>query len=112
MPVIGWVDTEADVELIELVWPDAMGLEPAGVEHFLRVAHEQCWEFLNHKTDPDPVPARYLQAQIMQARAQHRSGVVGEGNQVGPDGLTVTVYPMDRSVKALLRPRRGRPVVM
>jgi hypothetical protein len=97
--------------LLDELWPDVAGLAAESLEHYLTVAHEQCWEFLNRKADPEAIPARYVQAQIMQARAQRRTGLVGESDQIGPDGLTVTVYPMDRSIKALLRPRRGKPVV-
>jgi hypothetical protein len=42
----------------------------------------------------------------MQARAVYNSVKAGSGDQVGPDGLTVTVYPMDWNVKNLLRPRK------
>lgn len=114
MTLIGWVDPEDEVHaaLLDELWPDSSSLPVESLEHYLQVAHEECWAFLNHRVDPDPVPARYRQAQIMQARARRKSGLVGDSDQIGPDGLTVTVWPMDRSIKALLRPRRGRPVIL
>lgn len=47
----------------------------------------------------------------MQARALYRAGVAGSGENIGEDGFTVTVHPMDWTVKALLRPPSGIPVV-
>ena len=55
------------------------------------------------------VPESWRQAQALQVRALHRSAISGAGDQIGGDGLTVTVFPMDWTVKALLRPRSGVP---
>lgn len=55
------------------------------------------------------VPENYVAAQVLQCRALVRAGVVGSGDQTGGYGETVTVFPMDWTVKALLRPRRGKP---
>ncbi len=55
------------------------------------------------------VPESWRQAHALQARALHRSAISGAGDQIGGDGLTVTVFPMDWTVKALLRPRSGVP---
>lgn len=114
MALIGWIDPadEAHAALIDELWPESSRLPAASLAHYLKVAHEECWTFLNNAEDPEVIPARYRQAQIMQARARRRSGLVGDSDQIGPDGLTVTVWPMDRSVKQLLRPRTGRPVVL
>lgn len=57
------------------------------------------------------VPENWRLAQSMQARALWRSSAAGSGDQIGGDGLTVTVFPMDWTVKALLRPPHGRPVI-
>lgn len=52
-----------------------------------------------------PVPDRLVLAQVMQARALYRSALAGSGDGIGADGLSVTVFPMDWTVKNLLRPR-------
>lgn len=57
------------------------------------------------------VPESWRLAQALQARALYRSGVAGSGDRVGGDDLAVTVFPMDWTVKNLLRPRAGRPRV-
>jgi len=76
----------------------------------LAVAQAQCEAFAPALAEGDEVPERYRMAQALQARALQRSGTVGSGDQFGAEGFTVTVWPMDWSVKALLRPA-GRPVV-
>lgn len=57
------------------------------------------------------VPESWRQAQAFQARALWRSGQAGGSDQIGGDGLTVTVFPMDWSIKNLLRPKKGLPVL-
>lgn len=115
MALIGWVDPATDLD----EWADAP-LDEDILARYLTAGHEQCEAYLPHIIDadtglgtpvvPDPVPARLVLAQIMQARALYRAALAGSGDQIGPDGLTVTVWPMDRTVKALLRPRRGTRV--
>ena len=56
-----------------------------------------------------PVPVNYRQAQLMQARNLWQSVRQDPGNQLGPDGMAITVFPLDWIVKALLRPKRGVP---
>jgi len=69
--------------------------------------HSACLAFLND-AEPAEVLDRHKLAQVLQARALARSFTVGDGGMVGPDGETVTVYPMDWTVKRLLRPHRAR----
>lgn len=111
MTVIGWVDPEDEAQalILDELWPDSTGLPAESIEHYLTVAYEACTAYLAGLPVPSPVPARFVQAQILQARASRAAGLVGAGDQTGPDGITVVVYPMDRTVKALLRPRRGKP---
>lgn len=110
MPVIGWVDTDTDLN----EWPDAPSDENT-LARYLGAAHEQCLDFLPHTRDeagvlqpvtPAPVPERFKLAQILQARGLYNSVATGPGDQLGDGSLGVTVFPMDWSVKNLLRPRR------
>ena len=100
---VGWVTPDE----AERHWPDAAHLDEETLTDLLLAAHEQCVEFLNGR-EPTPLLRRHRLAQIMQARALARSTSAGSGDQIGVDGLTVTVFPMDWTVKNLLRPRRGR----
>jgi len=106
--IVGWVDPDDVAE----EWADAPD-DPDTLVNYLTAAYEQCVEYLppvDLKPYPEPIPARYRQAQVKQARALYRADLVGSGDQTAPDGYGVTVYPMDWTVKNLLRPRKvGRP---
>ena len=105
MAVVGWVEQDAVPDF----WPEAEDLAPDVLTSYLEAAYEQCAQFLPPaylEPYPTPVPHRWVLAQVMQARALWRSNVAGSGDQLGGDGLTVTVYPMDWVVKNLLRPNR------
>ncbi len=107
-PYDGW----ASLEDARAQWEDAVTMDDAELLSYLQSAYEQCVEFAPAlAADVVDIPRRYVQAQVMQARAIWRSLSAGDDNGIGPDGLTVTVFPMDWTVKALLRPKRGRPVV-
>lgn len=108
MALIGWIDTETDLS----DWPDTSGMDADALERYLQAAYEQCVAYAPALAEGAPVPGRYVLAQLMQARALYRSVISGGGDTIGQDGFTVTVYPMDRTVKNLLRPRTGRPVVL
>lgn len=94
-----WVST-TDPYMIEL-WPDAPS--EATTELLLAAAQEQCEQYAPTPV-PDPVPARYKQACVLQARATWRSTQAGPGDNLGGDGFTVTAYPMDKTIRSLLRP--------
>ncbi len=110
MALIGWVDPDADLS----EWRDAPSDENT-LARYLGSAYEQCLDFLPHRRDaagvlqpvvPDPVPERFKLAQIMQARALYNGVITGRDDQQGDGSLGVTVFPMDWSVKNLLRPKR------
>ena len=97
-----WIDETST--LITELWPDAPDGE--ALTAILESAQDQCVDFAPTLVPDAEIPARYKVALVMQARAMYRSLIAGSGDQIGPDGLTVTVWPMDRTVKALLRPPR------
>lgn len=96
-----WVP--ADSPLITELWPDAPS-DPDVLDELLEASYEQCAAYVPGIVET-PVPSRYRIAQVMQARAIQRSLVSGTGDQMGGDGYTVTVFPMDWNVRNLLRPR-------
>lgn len=111
MATIGWVDTATDLD----DWADRPD-DPDTLAMYLLAAYEQCLAFLPYSTDletgvrttvlPEIIPDRYVLAQVMQARALYRSALAGSGDAIGADGMQVTVFPMDWTVKNLLRPRQ------
>ena len=103
--LVGWVDQD----VVALYWPEAEDLDPTVLHSYLLAAYEQCVLFLppvEFAPWPVPTPERFKHAQVMQARALFRSNVTGSGDALGGEGLTVTVFPMDWTVKNLLRPSR------
>lgn len=102
--LIGWVDP---------VTIDAAWVEDAteqDVTDALAAAYAQCLAYRNHRQPVGPNDtASCVLAQKLQARALIRAGFSGDGTEaVGVDGLPVTIFPMDWTVKALLRPKRGK----
>ena len=97
-------------------WADAP-LDDDLLTAMLNAAHEQLVEYapaLPVSVPPDPpapIPARYVEAEVLQVRAlgqaQDRDGdVLGFG-----DGFAVRVRPLGAEVRSLLRPKRGTPVI-
>lgn len=110
-PYDGWASLE-DARPPATDWTDAEEMSDEELLGYLQSAYEQCVDFAPALADDVvDIPRRYVQAQIMQARALWRSVTAGDDNGVGPADLTVTVFPMDWTVKNLLRPRQGRPVL-
>jgi hypothetical protein len=77
----------------------------------LLVARTQCLTYAPALAAGAPVPASYRKAQLMQARNLWNASKKDEGGGIGPDGFSITVFPMDWSVKNLLRPKTGIPVM-
>lgn len=102
--------TAKDEKTSEL-WPGAFDLTESELETYLEAARVQCEAFapaLPENTEP---PANYILAQALQARAIARATIAGSGDTLGGYGDTVTVFPMDWTVKNLLRPKKGRPII-
>jgi len=106
-PADDWLTTEEAQEL----WPQAEAMEGAILALLVAAAREQCIEYAPALAEGAPVPAAWRLAHLMQVQGLWQSAKSGPGDTIGPDGFTTTVYPMDRTVKRLLRPQRGVPVV-
>lgn len=106
----GWLSDIESPE-VEAYWPDAPLGEPGTLAAMLASARIQCEAFAPDLGATVDIPANYRHAQVLQARALYRAGMAGSDSRIGVDGQAVTVFPMDWTVKALLRPKRGRPRV-
>ena len=105
------------------LWADAGALADATLQLLLNSAHRDCMKYLDPldgldplRADVDPPPDDDLKAscqlaEIYQARARFNAVRAAGDNQVGPDGMTVTVFPLDWQVQQLLRPKEGRPSI-
>lgn len=96
-----------------LLWPDADTLDDDLLQRLLDVATERCEQYLPEQLlvdYPDPIPLPWQTACILDARdtwtASRRDGDV-----IGFDTYAIRVRPLSDTVKGLLRPRRGRPLV-
>lgn len=96
----GWQSLES----ARAVWKEAP-VDDGYLYQLLEVARIQCVEFA--PAFVGGAPSNYAQAQLLQARAVWASGNVSQGDQFGGDSLSVTVFPMDWTVKNLLRPTRA-----
>lgn len=92
------------------LWPDAP-VDDDILTQYLTSAQIQCAEFAPALPDGAEIPESYVLANVMQARAIYRSLRTGNSDQMGADGFAVTVYPLDWNIRALLRPKRGKPVL-
>lgn len=90
------------------LWPDAP-VQDDLLDDLLESANEVCAAYAPVLAVGDPVPFRYVQAEVLQAiehfQATQRNGdVLGFGDS----GYAIRVRPLSASVKNLLRPRRAR----
>jgi hypothetical protein len=90
-------------------WRDAPD-DDAILWTLLESARVQCVEFAPALDGRRP-PANYRQAELMQARAIWQSTQANASEQIGVDGYAVSVYPLDHTIRLLLRPKRAVPVV-
>lgn len=105
----GWL-TEAGAKEL---WPEAEGLDPKLLSMLVSAAAQQCDEYLGDRVDPSAPNSLawgegYRLAHLMQIKALWNAQSAGQGDLIGPEGQVVRVYPMDRQVRALLRPARRK----
>ncbi len=132
----------AGMERLVLAWQDAPITNPEVCGFLLEVAQEQVIAFapdprtaessvaavlerfgLGHKLvdvlavleldDPsiDP-PTRYVFAQLSQATNLWNAGRVASDGTVGAEPFSFTPRPLDKTIKAMIRPIDGKPHVL
>lgn len=90
-------------EQIATVWSGVYDVDLEGLAIVLAAAKTQCEQY--QRADI-PGENKFL-AQVYQARALVRAGYSGtDGELYNGDAPTVTLFPMDWTVKNLLRPKR------
>lgn len=104
----GWVVDPADPRL-HVLWPGAVDYPAEDLAFPLYVARIQVERFGPVLAEADVVPETYVAGQILQTRALVRAGYTGDNNTAGSFEETVTVFPLDWTVKQLIRPKRGMP---
>ena len=105
---MGWI-VYADDPRLKTLWPGSQDEDSDDIEFPLYCSRIQCEAFAPAIPEGQEAPENYVAAQVLHARSLVRSGIAGSGDTTGIGTETVTVFPMDWTVKQLLRPRRGRP---
>lgn len=96
----------ATLENARMIWSDAPSSD-ALLNHLLNVSQELCEAYAPALGAGDPVPARYMQAVVQQARETWQNSE-RDGDVIGFDGdYAIRVRPLAETVKQLLRPRTG-----
>lgn len=105
------------------LWADAANLDDDTLQLLLNSAHRDCFRYLDPLDGLDPldpeidppadadVVASCRLAEVYQARARYQAVKAAGNSQVGQDGMTITVFPLDWQVQQLLRPKDGRPSI-
>jgi hypothetical protein len=100
--VNGWLT----LEMARSQWSDAP-LDDVFLAQILDAAKTQCIAYAPVLAVDAVVPVNYLHAQLMQARALYQSVVANQQDNIGVDGFQVRVFPLDFTIRALLRPKRA-----
>lgn len=104
--VVQAIDGWLTLELARAQWADAP-LDDVFLHQLLDTAKEQCLAYAPALELGAVVPARYIQAQLTQARALYQSTIANQADNVGIEGFTVRVFPLDFTIRAMLRPKKA-----
>lgn len=102
--VIQALDGWLTLEQARALWADAP-LDDVLLYQILETAKAQCIAYA--PTFTGAVPLQYVQAQGLQARAIYQSLIANQQDNVGVDGFQVRVFPLDFTIRAMLRPKRA-----
>lgn len=100
--VTGWLT----LEQARALWADAP-LDDVLLYQILETAKTQCIAYAPALGLTEPIPANYVQAQALQARAIYQSLIANQQDNVGVEGFQVRVFPLDFTIRAMLRPKRA-----
>ena len=114
-------DQPEEVERLLNAWAEAPveNLEVLGM--ILDTAREQVLAYAPASVPPTvsggyivatPTPARYVLAQLRQAQSVWDAGRVSTTGDIGEGGFVFTPRPMDKTIKAIIRPADGKPHVL
>lgn len=98
----GWLT----LEMARAQWADAP-LDDIFLWQILETAKTQCIEYAPALAVGAHIPLNYVQAQLTQARALYQSTIANQNDNVGMEGFAVRVFPLDFTIRAMLRPKRA-----
>lgn len=97
----GWLT----LEMARSQWADAP-IDDILLWQILESARVQCIEYAPKLAAGAHIPLNYVHAQLMQSRAIWQSLQANQNDNIGIDGFAVRVFPLDFTIRALLRPKR------
>ena len=98
----GWLD----LQTARAQWADAP-YDDIFLHQILDTAKFQCIEYAPPLAAGKQPPINYVQAQLLQARAIYQSVLANQNDAVGLEGFAVRVFPLDFTIRAMLRPKRA-----
>ena len=104
-------DDAATVQRVRAAWKDAPIENLEVLSMILDVAKAQVLAYAPELPNDDAYPARYVLAQLMQARTLFQAGQVASAGTVGEGEYVYTPRPMDKTVRTIIRPEDGKPDV-
>lgn len=104
--IVQAVDGWLSLEMTRTQWADAP-LDDVFLAQLLDAAKLQCLTYAPTLPTGSRIPVNYLHAQLMQARALYQSVIANQQDNVGIEGFQVRVFPLDFTIRALLRPKRA-----
>lgn len=102
MDFTGWLTLEA----ARRDWSDAP-MNDSTLFGILFSAKRECISFAPAIPVGSAPPVNYVQAQLMQAQATWTVTQTDPQSQIGAEGFSVRVFPLDWNIKQKLRPKRG-----
>ena len=104
--VVQEIDGWLTLEQTRSQWSDAP-LDDVFLRQILDTAKAQCVAYAPTLLLGAQVPLTYVQAQLLQARAIYQSVIANQQDAVGVEGFQVRVFPLDFTIRAMLRPKRA-----
>jgi hypothetical protein len=104
--VVQEIDGWLTLEQTRSQWSDAP-LDDVFLRQILDTAKAQCVAYAPALALGAQVPVTYVQAQLLQARAIFQSVIANQQDSVGVEGFQVRVFPLDFTIRAMLRPKRA-----
>lgn len=88
-------------------WPDSAALEDDRLHVLLETAKRECLAYAPLPAGLVP-PVSYREAQLLHARNRNAAGRIDPSNgDAGGDGFALSAFPLDWTIRQLLRPQRG-----
>lgn len=103
--------TWVTLDVARSIWGDAASIADDTLTLILATAEAQCRAFAPVLAAGVEVPANYVLATVTQGKSIYRALSGGGTQEIGPDGLIISVPPLDWHVQNMLRPRNPRPVI-